>query len=229
MAKKSEVLFSVKKDDFWKIATVVLAIIVIWALFIKEGAVVAPSPTPTQAAPSAGQVVEVSADDDPVKGDKNAPVEIIEFSDFQCPFCGRFYEQTLPDIEKNYIKTGKVKLVYRDFPLSSIHPYAQKAAEAAECADDQGKFWEMHDKIFENQRAIGITDLKGYAKDLGLDTGKFNDCLDSGKFAAEVQKDTSDGRAAGVTGTPAFFINGKKIVGAQPYENFKAIIDAELN
>ncbi len=223
---KSDVLFSLKKEDFWKIATVILAIVLIWALFFRGETGAAPSPSPTQ--PSAAPTVEVSADDDPVKGNKNAPVEIIEFSDFQCPFCARFYSDTLPQLEKEYIKTGKAKLVYRDFPLTSIHPYAQKAAEAAECADDQGKFWEMHNKIFDNQAAIGVIDLKKYADELGLDTAKFNSCLDSGKYASEVQKDLTDGQAAGVSGTPSFFVNGKKIVGAQPFSAFKQIIDAEL-
>ena len=148
-------------------------------------------------------VVSVSEDDDPVLGNKNAPVTVIEFSDFQCPFCERFYSQTLPLLEQNYISTGKVKLVYRDFPLSSIHPDAQKAAEAAECADEQGKFKEMHDKLFENQNSLSTSSLKSYAAQLGLDAAKFNGCLDSGKYASEVQKDFNDGSAAGVSGTPS--------------------------
>lgn len=173
-------------------------------------------------------IIQVSADDDPVKGKKNAPVTIIEFSDFQCPFCGRFFAQALPLIEESYIKTGKVKLVYRDFPLS-FHQYAQKAAEAAECADEQGKFWEYHDKIFENQNALDTSSLKQYAKDLGLDATKFNSCLDSGKMASEVQKDFKDGASYGVSGTPTFFINGVEVVGAQPYNIFEQIIEQELN
>ena len=183
-------------------------------------------PTPTGAV-AAGPPTDVSADDDPSKGDANAPITIIEFSDFECPFCARFYQQTLPQLEKEYIDTGKVKFVYRDFPLS-FHPNAQKAAEAGECADDQGKFWEMHDKIFDNQNAISINDLKGYAADLGLDTDEFNSCLDSGKHSAEVQKDFKDGQAARVSGTPAFFINGVKLVGAQPFSAFQQIIESQL-
>lgn len=170
----------------------------------------------------------VSVDDDPVKGSENAPVTIIEFSDFECPYCGKFYRQALQKIEENYIQTGKVKLVYRDFPLTNIHDNAQKAAEAAECADDQGKFWKYHDKLFENQNSFGVSSLKQYAKDLGLDTQKFNDCLDSDKYKQEVQDDLQDGRQAGVTGTPAFFINGKMLRGAQPYSEFKQIIEQEL-
>ena len=174
-----------------------------------------------------GTPVDVSVDDDPVLGDKNAPVTIIEFSDYQCPFCGRFYQQTLPQIEENYIKTGKAKLVFRDFPLG-FHQYAQKAAEAAEAAGAQGKYWEMHNKLFENQEALTINDLKGYAADLGLDTAKFNQELDSGKYTKEVQKDLADGSAAGVSGTPSFFINGVNIVGAQPYAAFEQAIEAAL-
>jgi len=168
-----------------------------------------------------------SADDDPVEGDAKAPVTIIEFSDFQCPFCGKFFKDTLPQLRNEYIKTGRVKLVYRDYPLD-FHPYAQKAAEAADCADEQGKFWQMHDKLFDNQDAITASELKKYAADLGLDTAKFNNCLDTSKYEQEVKKDLADGNTIGVSGTPAFFINGISVSGAQPYSVFKQIIDGEL-
>jgi protein-disulfide isomerase len=178
--------------------------------------------------PPTGGKIDVSADDDAVLGDKDAPVTIIEFSDYECPFCSRFWSDTLPQLKREYIDTGKVKLVYRDFPLS-IHPNAQIAAEAAECAGEQGKYWEMHDQIFENQGQLGEGALKQWALGLGLDSGKFNSCLDSGKFTSEVQKDLADGSAVGASGTPTFFINGRKIVGAQPFSAFKAIIDSELD
>lgn len=171
--------------------------------------------------------IKVSADDDPVQGYKDAPITIIEFSDFQCPYCAKFYTQTLPQIKENYIDTGKVKFVYRDFPLS-FHPYAKKAAEAAECAHEQGKFWEFHDKIYENQNTLNNESLKQYAIDLGLNKDQFNTCLDTGKMSQEVMKDLQDGSSYGVTGTPAFFINGTKLVGAQPYEAFQRIIEQEL-
>ena len=116
----------------------------------------------------------------------------------------------------------------RDFPLNSIHPFAQKAAEASECADDQGNFWEYHDLLYANQSAIDVDSLKGYAAELGLDTGTFNECLDSGEQSSEVEKDTEDGRASGVSGTPAFFINGQLVSGAQPFSVFQQIIDAAL-
>jgi len=170
----------------------------------------------------------VSIDDDAIEGNEDAPVTIIEFSDYECPFCERFYSQTLGQIRENYIDTGKVKLVYRDFPLS-FHAQAQKAAEAAECAGEQGKYYEMHDKLFGEGVDGGVTSFKQYAKDIGLNTNDFNYCLDSGKMANEVQKDFSDGQNAGVQGTPAFFINGNQVTGAQPYSVFEQVIEQELN
>lgn len=187
----------------------------------------APAPAAPAAPRAPAAKVDVSADDDAFLGDADAPVTIIEFSDYECPFCGRFYSQTLPQLKTEYIDTGKVKLVYRDFPLS-FHPKAQKAAEAAECAGDQDRYFDFHDKIFENQGSIGVSDLKKYAGDLGLDQGEFDDCLDSGKFEQEVKDDVAAGVAAGLSGTPSFLINGQKLVGAQPFAAFKAIIDAEL-
>ncbi|MBT3940546.1 DsbA family protein [Candidatus Woesearchaeota archaeon] len=166
-------------------------------------------------------------DDDTVKGDADAPVTIVEFSDFECPYCARFYRDTLGQIDDTYIKTGKVKMVFRDFPLG-FHKQAQKAAEAAECAGEQGKFWDMHDMLFENGVSGGITSFKQYAKDLGLNTADFDECLDSDAMADEVKKDMKDGSAAGVSGTPAFFINGELITGAQPFSKFKQVIDKEL-
>lgn len=197
----------------------------------NTGAAPTPTPTPTPT-PSADTRIKASVDDDAVMGSASAKVTIIEFSDYQCPYCGRFYSQTLPQIEDNYIKTGKVKLVFRDFPLS-FHENAQKAAEAAECSGEQGKYYEMHNKLYANQGALAVDNLKQYAKDLGLDTAKFNDCLDTGKMAAETAKDFKDGQAYGISGTPSFLIgndkNGyTKLVGAQPYDSFKTVLDAEL-
>lgn len=178
--------------------------------------------------------VEVSADDDAFLGLKDAKVTLIEFSDFQCPFCRKFWKETLPQIKRDYIDTGKVKFVYRDFPLS-FHPGAEPAAEAGECAEEQGKYWEMHDKIFLAQSLKGegtvsftVSDLKKWAREIGLNAGQFNQCLDSGKYKEEVQKDFQAGTAAGVSGTPTTFINGRPIVGAQAYESFKVLIDEEL-
>jgi protein-disulfide isomerase len=184
-----------------------------------------PGPSePTDPPQDSGGRVSVSADDDPSLGPDDAAVTIIEFSDFQCPFCARVVP-TIKQIEEEF--GDSVRIVFRDFPLS-FHQQAQKAAEAAECADDQGKFWEMHDKLFENQNALGIDSLKQYANELGLDGGEFDSCLDSGKHAEEVRKDFADGQQAGVTGTPAFFINGKLVSGAQPFSVFKQAIEQEL-
>ena len=183
---------------------------------------------PVQAAPTPpSPTAEVSIDDDAILGNRDAPVTIIEFSDYECPFCGRFHEQTFPQIKEEYIDTGKVRFVFRDFPLS-FHENAQKASEAAECADEQGKFWEYNEILFKNQDKLAVSDLKDYAKGLGLDETEFNSCLDSGKMASEVAKDMSEGQAYGVKGTPAFFINGKLISGAQPLSAFKQAIDAAL-
>ena len=168
------------------------------------------------------------ADDDAYKGDVDAPVTIVEFSDFECPFCTRFYTQTLPQIEEQYIDTGKVKFVYRDFPLG-FHSNAQKAAEAAECAGDQDQYWEMHDLLFDKGVSGGVSSFKQYASDLGLDTDDFDDCLDSNKYESEVKKDLADGSAAGVSGTPGFIVNGKLISGAQPFSVFQQAIESALN
>ncbi len=185
---------------------------------------VTPSPTPD---------TDFSAEDHPARGDANASVTIVEFSDYQCPFCLTHFQQTMPQLLKDYIDTGKVKYVFMDFPLDSIHPQARKAAEAAECAGAQDKYWEMHDKLFGDQATWNGNDkavdvFKKYAADLKLDATAFDKCLDEGKFAAEVEADEQEGLAAGVTGTPAFFINGRYLSGAQPFEVFQQIIDSLL-
>jgi protein-disulfide isomerase len=162
-----------------------------------------------------------------IKGDENAPVTIIEYSDFECPFCARFYSDTLGQIEKEYIETGKANLEFKHFPLG-FHSNAQKAAEATECAEEQGKFWEMHDKLFEDGVSGGVSTFKKYAKDLGLNTVKFDECIDSGRTADSVKADIKEGKSNGVTGTPAFLINGKLVSGAQPFSVFKQAIEAEL-
>jgi protein-disulfide isomerase len=153
-----------------------------------------------------------------------APVTIIEFSDYQCPFCSRA-EGTMKQIRETY--GDKVRVVFRDYPLP-FHKNAQKAAEAAGCANEQGKFWEMHEKLFSNQGALELENLKKYAGDLGLDQKKFDDCLDSGKRADATRKDTQDGQNVGVTGTPAFFVNGRFVNGARPFDDFAKLIDDEL-
>ena len=177
---------------------------------------------------------EVSIDDDPILGNERAKVTIVEFSDYQCPFCRTFWRDTLSQIKKEYINNNKVRFVYRDFPLS-FHPMAGASAQAAECAGDQDKYWEMHDKIFGEQEKLGqgtvtytIQDLKKWAGEIGLNRSAFNQCLDSEKYKDEVAKDFADGSAAGVSGTPSTFVNGRQLVGAQPFATFKAIIEEEL-
>tara|TARA_Y100000310_G_scaffold336499_1_gene421190 strand:- start:386 stop:1558 length:1173 start_codon:yes stop_codon:yes gene_type:complete len=169
-------------------------------------------------------LAEIDYSGDPVLGNPEATVTIVEYSDFECPFCSNAY-WTMRLIEEDY--ADSVKIIFKQFPLS-FHANAQKAAEASECAFDQDMFWEYHNMLFENQEALSVDDLKQYAVDLGLNTEQFNTCLDSGEKADEVAQDMEDGSALGVTGTPAFFINGQSLVGAQPYEAFQAIIDAEL-
>jgi len=188
---------------------------------------IAPSNIPSSGGAPAANVVQIDLEDDAVKGSANAPVTIVEFSDYECPFCGRHYTDTLPKIISNYVDTGKVKIVFKDFPLD-FHPNAQKAAEAAECAGEQGKYWEMHDELFDNKINYGIDNLKQYAKNIGLNSGKFDKCLDSGDMADEVKADLSAGQGYGVSGTPANFVNGKLISGACPYSAFQDAIEAEL-
>jgi protein-disulfide isomerase len=171
------------------------------------------------------RVAITSAGDDPVKGPAAAPITIIEFSDFQCPYCSRV-NPTLKQVEERY--GDKIRVVFRDFPLLQIHKDAAKAAEAGQCAHDQGKFWEMHDKLFSDQAKLQVEALKQSATEIGLDAAAFNECLDSGKHTAEWQKDMDEGARHGVTGTPAFFINGRLLSGAQPLEAFTTVIDEEL-
>ena len=168
------------------------------------------------------------ADDDPFLGNPDAPVTLVEFGDFQCPFCGRFFKTTEQEIIEKYVKTGKARLVYRDFPLTSIHEEAQKSAEASECADEQGKFWEYHDLLYNRQNNLSVKNYKAWAGELGLTTAQFNACLDSGKYASEVQKDFQDGQSAGVRGTPGTFVNGRLVEGALPFTQFQTIIEEEL-
>lgn len=178
----------------------------------------------------------VGIDDDAMKGDKNAPVTMIEFSEYQCPFCARFSTETLPDIVSTYVDTGKLRIVFRDYPLA-FHRNAAKAAEAAECAGDQGLFWEMHDLLFANPKKLAPENLTQYAEQLGLYMPDFTFCMESGKNGPEVAHDLQDGKNAGVNSTPSFFIGvsgqgdkikGTYIKGAKPFGAFKKAIEQAL-
>ena len=185
--------------------------------------------------------MKISADNDPIIGNPDAPITIIEFTDFQCPFCARFHTQTLPLILEEYIEQGKVKLVVRDFPIQSIHPNAVPAAVASECANEQGKVKEMHDMLFYYQNewsrqetADALSLFSQYAAEIQLEQETFDSCLTSGKYIEEIKKDLDDGRNYGVSGTPGFFIGNDQIgyvelKGAQPFDSFKKIIDAQLD
>lgn len=168
------------------------------------------------------------ARDGPTKGNDKAPVTLIEFSDFQCSFCRKFWKETLPSLEKKYIETGKVKFVYRHFAVLGRHSRA--AAQAVECAGEQGKFWEYHDKLFTAGSPLAFTDakLKGYARELAVNPRPFNQCLDSGKYSKKVDGETGIADLLGARGTPAFLLNGHLLPGAQPFRVFEAVIEEEL-
>lgn len=185
---------------------------------------------------------KVSIAERPVRGNVNARVVVVEFSDFQCPFCGRYFRDAWPQIDQEYISTGKIKYVFKHVPLEQIHPAALKAAEAAECASEQGRFWEMHDRLFGNQSALSPANIASYAQAIGLDMPKFSQCLDTGTNAAAIRRSQVEADTLGVEGTPTFFIalvDPKNpgsadvrvisfISGAQPFAVFKSAIEKAL-
>ncbi len=192
---------------------------------------------PRQQGPRRNVVLEATGAG--VLGDRKARIAIIEFSDYQCPFCLRYFRNTMPKLVKDYVDTGKVKYVLRDFPLTSIHPEAFAAAAAARCAGDQGKYMEMHDQFFAKQATLRQADWNAHAKAVGLNVGDFEACMESKRYEAAVKKDMEAGIAAGVRGTPTFFIGsldadgttmraGNIITGAQPYRVFKRALDSLL-
>lgn len=181
-----------------------------------------------------GSAVSTITENGSVKviGQENAPITMTEYSDFQCPLCKKFFDESIPTIMKNYVETGKVKLVYKQFPLS-IHPQAPDAALASECALEQNKFWEMHDLLFKNQdqwsgNAAHNDVFKKFAADLGLNTQQFNECVDTQKHVGNVNKDYQEGLAKAVRGTPTFYINDQLIVGAQATSVFTDALDKQL-
>jgi len=171
-----------------------------------------------------------------VLGKSDAPLTLVEFTDYQCPFCGRFEQNTFPEIKKNYIDTGKLRLIVRDLPLEGLHPFALKAAQSVHCAGDQGKFWEMKDVVFRNQNRLDADSLAGYAKELSLNDDTFKSCMADGKHLKEIGDEARYAQSLGITGTPTFIlgktagdsVEGLVIVGAQPLEAFSAAIDGML-
>lgn len=188
--------------------------------------------------PVVPESIELSVANSYAKGSAGSRLVLVEFSDFQCPFCARHVKQTLPQIEREYVNTGKILYVMRNLPLEALHPDAVRAAGAAECAGDQGKYWQMHDKLFSNQQALSAPDLARYAQETGLEPAKFKQCMDADVHGAKVRKDLTEAQAAGITGTPTFLLGfaeggGKvkvvrRIQGAQPYPVFKAAIEGLL-
>ena len=194
------------------------------------------APTDQAAAPAPPPVVEgMTAGKLPVIGNKDAKVTVVEFSDFQCPFCKKYFDETHKQLVDTYVKTGKVAFAYRHFPLSSIHPSAQKAAEASECANEQGKFEAYHDMLFAQQDTwspLAATDVINsfvdYATDLGLNADQFRSCIESDKYKQNVDDDTAAANAAQVDATPSFFVNGVRVVGAVPFADLEKVIEEEL-
>ncbi len=197
-----------------------------------------PTPTGAPGAPAAvQQSIQLDLSNRPFRGDKSAPVTLVEITDYQCPFCGRHARETLPEIEKEYVDTGKVKYYVIDLPLESLHRDAFKAATAVRCANEQGKFWEMHNQLFANQKKLSDWDARAAA--VGLDTAKFDACLESGKYDQDVRKDIGLTQAASVSGTPGFYFADtqpgsskvttvKFVGGAQPFPAFKSQLDTLL-
>lgn len=200
-------------------------------------------PTATAPAPAASPgesrevVVEIA--EAPRRGRATAPLMLIEFSDYQCPFCARHVRETWPQIEREYVRTGKVQYVFKDFPLERIHPQAFRAAEAAHCAGEQGKFWEMHDRLFADQAALSAGDFRRLAEELRMDLSRFQACMESGRYAARIRRDLAEGNRLGITGTPTFLlgftpssgaaVRAVKIIrGAKSFSEFQQAIEELL-
>jgi protein-disulfide isomerase len=193
-----------------------------------------------QAAATDVQNVVLPIDGYPSKGSQSAKLVLVEFTDYQCPFCGRHFQQTSPQIERDYVNTGRVRHVVRDFPIESIHKDALKAAEAAHCAGERGQYWQMHDRLFNSQNALAADQLVAYAGALGLDVQSFRQCLDSNKYSAKIRQDLVEAQKIGVQATPSFLLGVaepggssvkvvKMIAGAHPYAVFKEAIDSLLS
>jgi protein-disulfide isomerase len=202
--------------------------------YTQQGNVPSASSAPTnqQAQAQPGKKVNVDLGHLPLQGSKDAKVSVVEFADFQCPFCEKWFKDVKPSILSDYVNKGLVKFTFRHYAF--LGQESTWASEAAECANEQGRFWDYHDYLYnhqgqENSGAFSKANLEKFASDLGLNTQQFNSCLDSDKYAKAVSDDTTAGQNAGVTGTPSIFVNGQLIVGAQPYSAFKTVIDQALS
>jgi protein-disulfide isomerase len=205
-------------------------------MLARPGAASAPAPSAARAQPPLPATVSLR--DASVKGRNDAKLTLVEFSDFECPFCGRYSRDTFERVIHDFVDTGTVQYAFRNYPIASLHPHAVKAGEAAECARQQGKFWEMHNRLFANQQKLNEPDLKTTATAVGLDVAAYDRCMSSGSAAAKIRRDLDDGSRAGVSGTPMFFLGAtqpdgsvkvlRRLSGAQPYESFKSAIDALL-
>jgi len=219
-----------KTSDKWLPISIIIAAVLIGGSVLYSNGLGGAS-DPMQAGDTqvkGNKITSPEIGDDVVLGDPNAKVTIYVFGDYQCPFCKRMFDDAEEKIRNEYIQAGKVNMVYKDFPLSNIHPYAQAAAEAAECAKDQGKYWAYHDLLFERQEQIPSQNFVGWAQELGLDTNQYKECFDSGKYRDEVLGDLNEGLDLGVNGTPGTFVNDEFISGAQPYSVFQQAIEEAL-
>lgn len=214
-----------KKNTVWIALSIIVA-----GILIAGALVYTPSDKPFAVPKGDPRTVSLSTDDDAILGDPKAPVTMIIFGDYECPFCEKQATGVEEQIKKNYVETGKVKLVYRDFPLENIHPEARPAAIAAECAGEQGAYWPYHDLLFANHAklSIGKVDYVALASSLKLNTETFTSCLKDPAMAAEVAKDLEDGVSLGIRGTPASFINNVFVEGAYPYAAFEQVIEEQL-
>ncbi len=228
---KAEETFTFKATHFYAVLVVLafsIGIIIGYLAWGRTPARPAVAEQPAAAAAtSAPQYVryKIPTDGFPSLGPANAPITLVEFADFQCPFCRQWEQETYQPLLAAY--PGKIRIVYRDFPLTSIHPNAMPAAEAAQCANEQGKFWPFHDKLFSSEN-LSEDVYKQYAQELGLDMTKFNDCLSTNKYQKQIQADMDFASNLGINSTPTFFVNGLAIIGAQPLSSFTSVIDKEL-
>ena len=233
-------------------AILIGAVLVSFAILISNGVIKlggaglgagttgsAPTQQQAGATPAPSVYQNVTAGNLPTLGNNNAKVLVVEWADYQCPFCEQFFTQVEPQIKKDYIDTGKIKFAFRDFPFlgqptsDPAGDESANAANAARCANEQGKFWQYHDYLYshqgqEDQGAFSKDNLKKFASDLGFNTDQFNQCIDSNKYAKDATDDMNAGKAVGVSGTPTVYVNGTQIVGAEPYSAFKDAIDKAL-